>query len=178
MEINELLIPTILGGICVAISVYGLAIAKDRKYALGGLFLYSLIPIAHRTGILLENPEDYFSLIKDPSFSVTNPMRNDSDNVGLEINFPSTIPIFAAPKGPINGKPDKVSAALVAIIATISESFSWSWDNTVHITWVSFLKSLWNKGRIGLSISLQISVSFSVGLASLLKKPPGIFPTE
>ena len=63
MEINELLIPTILGGICVAISVYGLAIAKDRKYALGGLFLHSLIPIAHRTGILLENPEDYFSLI-------------------------------------------------------------------------------------------------------------------
>ena len=63
MEINELLIPTILGGICVAISVYGLAIAKDRKYALVGLFLYSLIPIAHRTGILLENPEDYFSLI-------------------------------------------------------------------------------------------------------------------
>ena len=63
MEINELLIPTILGGICVAISVYGLAIAKDRKYALGGLFLYSLIHIAHRTGILLENKEDYFSLI-------------------------------------------------------------------------------------------------------------------
>ena len=45
MEISELLIPTILGGICVLISVYGLAIAIDRKYALGGLFLYSLIPI-------------------------------------------------------------------------------------------------------------------------------------
>ena len=63
MEINELLIPTILGGICVAISVYGLAIAKDRKYALGGLFLYSIIPISHRLGIFLENPEDYFSLV-------------------------------------------------------------------------------------------------------------------
>ena len=63
MEINELLIPTILGGICVAISVYGLAIAKDRKYALGGLFLYSFIPISHRMGIFLENPEDYFSLV-------------------------------------------------------------------------------------------------------------------
>ena len=63
MEINELLIPTILGGICVLISVYGLAIAKDRKYALGGLFLYSLIPISHRIGIYLENPEDYFSLV-------------------------------------------------------------------------------------------------------------------
>ena len=63
MEISELLIPTILGGICVLISVYGLAIAKDRKYALGGLFLYSLIPISHRLSIYLDNPEDYFSLI-------------------------------------------------------------------------------------------------------------------
>ena len=63
MEINELLIPTILGGICVLISIYGLAIAKDRKYALGGLFLYSFIPISHRMEIFLENPEDYFSLI-------------------------------------------------------------------------------------------------------------------
>ena len=63
MEISELLIPTILGGICVLISVYGLAIAKDRKYALGGVFLYSFIPISHRLGIYLENPEDYFSLV-------------------------------------------------------------------------------------------------------------------
>lgn len=63
MEISELLIPTILGGICVLISIYGLAIAKDRKYALGGIFLYSFIPISHRLGIYLDNPEDYFSLV-------------------------------------------------------------------------------------------------------------------
>tara|TARA_B100000902_G_scaffold377353_1_gene409491 strand:- start:8573 stop:9019 length:447 start_codon:yes stop_codon:yes gene_type:complete len=63
MEVNELLIPTVLGGICILISIYGLAIAKDRKYALGGLFLYSFIPISHRMGIFLENPEDYFSLV-------------------------------------------------------------------------------------------------------------------
>lgn len=63
MVVNELLIPTVLGGICVLISIYGLAIAKDRKYALGGLFLYSFIPISHRMGIFLENPEDYFSLV-------------------------------------------------------------------------------------------------------------------
>ena len=63
MEINELLIPTILGGICVLISIYGLAIAKDRKYALGGLFLYSFIPISHRMIIFLENHEDYISLV-------------------------------------------------------------------------------------------------------------------
>ena len=53
MEVNELLVPTILGGICILISIYGLAIAKDRKYALGGLFLYSFIPISHRMGIFL-----------------------------------------------------------------------------------------------------------------------------
>jgi len=63
MEVNELLVPTILGGICILISIYGLAIAKDRKYALGGIFLYSFIPISHRMGIFLENPEDYFSLV-------------------------------------------------------------------------------------------------------------------
>ena len=70
MEVNELLIPTILGGICILISIYGLAIAKDRKYALGGLFLYSLIPISHRMGIYLENPQDYFSLITAVIFIV------------------------------------------------------------------------------------------------------------
>ena len=45
MEVNELLIPIIAGGICLAISIYGLAVAKDRFFALGGLFLYSFIPI-------------------------------------------------------------------------------------------------------------------------------------
>ena len=63
MEVNELLIPTILGGICLLISIYGLAIAKDRFYALGGLFLYSFIPISHRVGLFLENPQDYFSFV-------------------------------------------------------------------------------------------------------------------
>ena len=70
MEVNELLIPTVLGGICILISIYGLAIAKDRKYALGGLFLYSLIPISHRMVIYLENPQDYFSLITAVIFIV------------------------------------------------------------------------------------------------------------
>ena len=61
MEGNNLLIPIIAGGICLAISIYGLAIAKDRYYALGGLFLYSFIPIIHRVSLLLEDPQDYFS---------------------------------------------------------------------------------------------------------------------
>ena len=58
MEANELLVPIIAGGICLAISIYGLAIAKDRFYALGGLFLYSFIPISHRVGLFLEDPQD------------------------------------------------------------------------------------------------------------------------
>ena len=97
---------------------------------------------------------------------------------GLTTNSSSIKPILIAPSGPKNGKPDKVNAALAATIATTSESFSWSCDNTVQVTWVSFLKSLWNNGLTGLSINRETNVSFSVGLASLLKKPPGIFPTE
>ena len=58
MEGNDFLIPIIAGGICLAISIYGLAIAKDRYYALGGLFLYSFIPIIHRVSLLLEDPHD------------------------------------------------------------------------------------------------------------------------
>ena len=70
MEGNNLLIPIIAGGICLAISIYGLAIAKDRFYALGGLFLYSFIPIIHRVSLLLEDPQDYFSFASIVIFTV------------------------------------------------------------------------------------------------------------
>ena len=49
-------------------------------------------------------------------------------------------------------------------------------DKTVQKIWISFLKSSGNRGLIGLSINLDVRVSCSVGLASLLKYPPGIFP--
>ena len=44
--------------------------------------------------------------------------------ISASIKSVVTKPIFVAPKGPINGNPDKVTAALAAIKATISESFS------------------------------------------------------
>ena len=72
--------------------------------------------------------------------------------------------------------PDIVNALEAATIATMSAFVSVSWDSTVKITCVSFLKPSGNSGLIGLSINLHINVSASVGLASLLKKPPGIFP--
>ena len=70
MEANELLVPIIAGGICLAISIYGLAVAKDRFFALGGLFLYSFIPIIHRVGLLLQDPQDYFSFVSIVIFIV------------------------------------------------------------------------------------------------------------
>ena len=69
-----------------------------------------------------------------------------------------------------------VKAAEAAIKATISGSLIKSWDNTVHITKTSCLKPSTNKGRMGRSIKRAVRVSFSVGRASLLKNPPGIFP--
>ena len=76
----------------------------------------------------------------------------------------------------MNGIPDNVKALEAAIIATMSGFVSVSCDNTVKITWVSFLNPSGNNGLIGLSISLEVSVSNSVGLPSRLKKPPGILP--
>ena len=52
------------------------------------------------------------------------------------------IPTFAAPMGPRNGRPERVKAALAAIIDIISESFSLSCDSRVQNTCVSFLKFL------------------------------------
>ena len=64
------------------------------------------------------------------------------------------------------------------MIATISGSFIKSYSSTVAIICVSRLKFLWNNGLIGLSINLEVNVSFSDGRPSLLKKPPGILPAE
>jgi hypothetical protein len=76
----------------------------------------------------------------------------------------------------MKGAPEIVSAAEAAIIATMSGSLTRSWLSTVHITSTSFLKPGTNSGRIGRSIRRAVSVSFSVGRASRLKKPPGTLP--
>jgi hypothetical protein len=78
--------------------------------------------------------------------------------------------------GPRNGAPEMVSAAEVAIIATMSGSLTRSWLSTVHITSVSCLKPGTKSGRMGRSIRRAVSVSFSDGRASRLKKPPGTLP--
>ena len=72
--------------------------------------------------------------------------------------------------------PEIVKAALAPIKAAISEFFSASADITVHMTCTSFVNELGNNGLRGRSINLETRVSFSVGLPSLLKNPPGILP--
>ena len=44
------------------------------------------------------------------------------------------------------------------------------------MTWTSLRKPSTKSGRIGRSISREVSTSFSDGRASRLKKPPGILP--
>ena len=99
-----------------------------------------------------------------------------SSTDGFSTYFPFEKPTRAAPIGPMKGTPEMVSAAEAAIIATMSGSLTRSWDSTVAMTSTSFLKPSTNSGRIGRSIRREVSVSFSVGRASRLKKPPGIFP--
>jgi len=49
---------------------------------------------------------------------------------------------------------------------------------TCVITWHSRRKPSGNMGRIERSIRRMVSVSFVVGRASRLKKPPGILPAD
>jgi hypothetical protein len=72
--------------------------------------------------------------------------------------------------------PEIASAAEAPSIAGMSESISGSSDTTVATTWISLRKPSGNSGRIGRSIRREVSVSFSVGRPSRLKKPPGMRP--
>ncbi|MPM56609.1 hypothetical protein SDC9_103418 [bioreactor metagenome] len=63
-------------------------------------------------------------------------------------------------------------------IAVISGEQSLSTDKTVLTTCTSLRNPSANNGRIGRSIKREVNVACSLGRPSLLKKPPGIFPTE
>ena len=78
--------------------------------------------------------------------------------------------------GPLKGMPEMVSAADTASIAGMSESTSGFSDSTCATTCTSLKKPSGNSGRIGRSIRREVSVSFSEGRPSRLKKPPGILP--
>ena len=92
------------------------------------------------------------------------------------IYSPFLYPILTAATGPPKGIQEIVSAADEAIKAKASVGISVSTESTVGIICTSFLKPSGKSGLKGLSIMREISISLSLGLASLLKKPPGILP--
>ena len=97
--------------------------------------------------------------------------------LGLITYSPSTLATITPAIGPLNGISETHNAKEDPNIAAISLLASGSTENTVLTICTSFLKPSANKGRIGLSIKRAVNVACSVGLASLLKKLPGIWPT-
>ena len=96
--------------------------------------------------------------------------------VGFTIKLLSTLPTLTVAIGPAKGISDTIRAAEAPTPASTSAIFSPSLDIAVTMTWVSYLKDLGNRGLNGLSVNLLVNISCSEGLASLLKKPPGILP--
>ena len=92
--------------------------------------------------------------------------------------LPSLYPTLEPPTGPLNGIPEIDKAADTPSIAIISGSTLLFAETTLIMTCTSFIKPSGNRGLIGLSISLEVNVSFSLGRPSLFRKPPGILPAE
>src|SRR5574344_3092175 len=103
---------------------------------------------------------------------------SNSAGVGLIINSPLILPTLTPAIGPSNGALDMLVHKDDPNIAVNSGELSLSTDKIVFTTCTSFLKSSGNIGLIGLSIIRAARVAASVGLPSLLIKPPGILPTE
>jgi hypothetical protein len=89
--------------------------------------------------------------------------------VGFATSLPSTSPTRTAPTGPSKGMPDRQSAAEAPFIARTSGSTSWSPEMVRQITCTSLRKPSGKSGRIGRSMSRDVSVSFFTGAPSRLK---------
>ena len=101
---------------------------------------------------------------------------SNSSTVGLIINLPFIRPTTTPAIGPSNGISEIERAILEPSIAAIAEEQSGLALITILITCTSLRYPSAKSGRIGRSINLETRVSCSVGLPSLFKKPPGIFP--
>ncbi len=71
---------------------------------------------------------------------------------------------------------EMLSANEAPVMASTSESFSWSEESSRPMTCVSQFQPSGNSGRSGRSIMREVSTSFSFGRPSRRKNPPGIFP--
>ena len=97
-------------------------------------------------------------------------------NVGLMMNVPSIRPTRTPAIVFSTGIVESASAADAPVMASTSVSFSPSAESTSAMICVSWRQPSGNSGRIGRSIRRLVSTSFSAGLPSRLKKPPGMRP--
>ncbi len=74
------------------------------------------------------------------------------------------------------GISDSASAAAAPVMASTSESLSESAESTRATICVSWCQPDGNSGRSGRSMARLVSTSFSAGLPSRLKNPPGMRP--
>ena len=98
--------------------------------------------------------------------------------VGLMTISPSTRPTDTPEIGPFHGISEIEMAIEVPTIAAISGEQSGSTDMTVATIDTSLRISLGKRGRMGLSITLEARVAFSLALPSRRWNEPGILPTE
>ncbi len=96
--------------------------------------------------------------------------------VGLMMYWPSIRPTLTLPSVFWKGMLDKASAAEAPVTASTSVSLSLSADSTSAMICVSRRHPDGKSGRSGRSIRRLVSTSFSAGLPSRLKKPPGMRP--
>ena len=115
-----------------------------------------------------------------PSVSVSRRISDFSlsASVGLITNLPSTRPTETPLMGPSQGISEIEIAIETPSIAAISGWQSGSTDITVATTPTSFLISLGKRGLMGLSITREARVAFSLALPSRRWNEPGILPTE
>ncbi len=98
--------------------------------------------------------------------------------VGFITYSPSIYPIETPDIGPFHGISEMLSAMDVPAMAAISGMQSLSTLITVQTTETSLRMSFGNSGRMGRSISREVSIAFSLGRPSRFIYEPGIFPTE
>jgi hypothetical protein len=89
---------------------------------------------------------------------------------------PSTWPTRTPAIVRVCGMLESASAAEAPVIASTSESFCSSAEITRAMICDSLRQPDGNSGRIGRSIRRLVSTSFSGGLPSRLKNPPGMRP--
>jgi len=111
-----------------------------------------------------------------PATTISRLAASLCSKLGLTRYFPSTSATLTAAMGPAKGMSEIWTAALAAFTATMSGGLIWSVEMTVGTTWISLPKDLSKRGRMGLSMILEIRISLSLGLVSRLMKPPGILP--